>query len=219
MDGTVTTVIILIFVFSIIGGVTGKKGTAPTRIRQYQTEAPGSLPVEVDTGQLYSTVNVTNLPGAGFTAGYTANLVESMKTFIKGYAPKVEPWEAQQISNNIITYSQKYDVNPKVVFGLIARESRFNRFAVSSSGAQGLGQLLPSTAAGLGVTDGFDIEQNVMGTSRYVRSLMDRFPEPNKVTFSLAGYLEGPNIVKKRGSFKSHTKSYIEDILKISNRI
>lgn len=217
MDGTVTTVIILIFVFSIIGGVTGKKGTAPTRVRQYPVQAPASQPA--DTGQLYSTVDITKVPAAGFTAGFTTDLVEKMKTFIKGYAPKVEPWEAQQISNSIITYSQKYDVNPKVVFGLIARESRFNRFAVSSSGAQGLGQLLPSTAAGLGVTDGFDIEQNVMGTSRYVRSLMDRFAEPNKLTFALAGYLEGPNQIKRAGGFKSHTKGYIEDILKISNRI
>lgn len=212
MDGTVTTVIILIFVFSILGGVTGKKEkvirpTVPVVSEPY------------DTGQTYSQVDIANIPSPFFAAGFTENLAENLKRFITSYAPKVEAWEAESISENVIKYGQKYDVNPKLVAALIARESRYNRFAISSSGAQGLGQLLPSTASGLGVSDPFDIEQNVMGTTRYVRSLLDRFSGPQQVTFSLAGYLEGPNAVKQRGSFKESSKRYIEDIYKIYNRI
>jgi soluble lytic murein transglycosylase-like protein len=205
----------LIFVFSILGAVTGKH---PPVSRPYVPQKP-SYSEPYDTSSLHSEVNVALIPGYAFSAGYAEGLVDSMKKFILSYAKKTEDWEAQNIANSILMYGQKYDVNPKLVCALIARESRFNRFAVSSSGAQGLGQLLPSTASGLGVTDAFDIDQNVMGTSRYLKSLLDRFAGPQKVTFSLAGYLEGPNIVKQRGSFKASSKRYIEDIYQIYSKI
>jgi hypothetical protein len=215
MDGTTTTVIILIFVFSILGAVTGKH---PPVSRPYIPQKPSYTESNV-TGALHSEVDLSLIPGYAYSSGYTEGLAVSLKKFILSYAKKVEDWEAQGIADSIIKYGQTYDVNPKLVCALIARESRFNRFAVSSSGAQGLGQLLPSTASGLGISDPFDIDQNVMGTSRYFKSLLDRFSGPQKVTFSLAGYLEGPNIVKQRGSFKASSKRYIEDIYQIYSKI
>ncbi len=215
MDGSVTTVIILIFVFSILGAVTGKhpRVSRPNFPEQQEAAQP------YDASQTYSQVSTQAIPSPFFLAGYTANLTEGLKKFILSYAKKIEDWEAQNIADSILKYSRTYDVNPKLVCALIARESRFNRFAISSSGAQGLGQLLPSTASGLKVTDPFDIDQNVMGTTRYLKSLLDRFDQPNKVTFALAGYLEGPNIIKQRGSFKAASKRYIEDIYDIYGHI
>ena len=221
MDGTTTTVIILIFVFSILGAVTGRH---PQVVKPKTYVSPTASSYEpygrpYDTSSTYSQVDPANIPGYMFGAGYAEGVGEAMKKFILSYAKKVEAWEAHNISESIIKYSQKYDVNPKLVCALIARESRFIRFAVSSSGAQGLGQLLPSTAAELGVSDAFDIDQNVMGTSRYLRSLLDRFSGTQKVTFALAGYLEGPNIIRERGSFKASSKRYIEDIYGIYAKI
>jgi len=217
MDGTVATAIILIFVFSILGGVTGKheKVSRPST-PNYVTSTPA-----YPTGTLYNEVTAGEVPSPTFTAGYTADVITAINGFIGSYAKKVDKWEAESISQNIIKYSQMYDVNPKLMCALIARESRFNRFAISSSGAQGLGQLLPSTASGLGISDPFDIEQNVMGTTRYMRSLLDRFKDkPDKqVIFSIGGYLEGPNAVKRNGGFTSATRGYIEDILKIYYKI
>jgi len=218
MDGSVTTAIILIFVFSILGSVTGKhpKVSSPSNYPATRVSAPEQ---PFDTSQTYSQVETTNIPDPLFSAGYTEGIIENLKKFISSYARKIDGWEAQNIADSIIKHSQTYNVNPKLVCGLIARESRFNRFAISPSGAQGLGQLLPSTASGLNISDPFDIDQNVMGTTRYIKSLLDRFSGPNKVTFALAGYLEGPNAVKNNNGFKSASKRYIEDILNITNRL
>lgn len=218
MDGSVTTVVILIFVFSILGTVTGKHPhvSAPS---QYPTTTVQQPEQPYDTSQTYSQVDVTTIPSPTFMAGYTDGLTDDLKKFILGYAKGINAWEADSISASLIKYGQVYDVNPKLVCGLIARESGFNRFAISSSGAEGLGQLLPSTASGLGISDPFDIDQNVMGTTRYVKSLLDRFSGPNKVPFALAGYLEGPNAVKKDNGFTSAAKRYVEDILNITNKL
>jgi len=217
MDGSVTTVIILIFVFSILGSVTNQH----PKVTKPGVNFPQSQAAEqpYDTSLTYSQVDITDIPSPLFIAGYSEGLVEGIKKFISSYAKNIDGWEAQNIADSIIKHSQTYDVNPKLICGLIARESRFNRFAISSSGAQGLGQLLASTASGLNISDPFDIDQNVMGTTRYVKSLLDRFTGANKVTFALAGYLEGPNAVKNNNGFKSASKQYIEDILNITNRL
>lgn len=212
MDGSVATVVLLIFVFSIINGVTGNKS------KKDYAEPPVPIEQKYDTSRTFSSVEIMP-PSSDFTSGYSEDLTSKIKRFILSYAKKVDEWEAQSITDSIVKHSKSYDVNPKLVCGLIARESRFNRFAISSSGAQGLGQLLPSTASGLNVSDPFDIDQNVMGTTRYVKSLLDRFSGINKVPFALAGYLEGPNIVKRNNGFKAPSKQYIEDILKITNKI
>ena len=219
MDGSVTTVVILIFVFSILGTVTGKhpKVSTPSNLPTGTTAQEPTQPY--DTSQTYSQVDIAPIPSPSFMAGYTESAVEDLKKFISNYAKKIDAWEVDSIATSLVKYSQTYDVNPKIVCGLIARESGFNRFAISSSGAQGLGQLLPSTASGLGISDPFDIDQNVMGTTRYIRSLLDRFSGANKVPFALAGYLEGPNAVKRNNGFKSASKRYIEDILTISNKL
>jgi soluble lytic murein transglycosylase-like protein len=117
-------------------------------------------------------------------------------------------------------HSQAYGVNPKLITALIARESRFNPRAVSSSGALGLGQLLPSTCKSTGVTNAFDIDQNVKGTVRYIKYLLGRFKDySNQVSFALAGYLEGPNAVARNQGYKPHTKAYIQDIMAVYNKI
>lgn len=211
MDAAASTVIILIFVFSIFGAVTSKKEVVERPQKVYVTS---SYPEEV-----HSQVNSLDVPSEVFSAGYVDGLNEMLRKFILSYGKSVEASDARSISDNIIKYSQQYDINPRLMAAIIARESRFNKFAVSSSGAQGLGQLLPKTSQGLGVSEPFDIEQNVYGTVRYMRSMLDRFSGQNKVPYAIASYFEGPNSVKGSGGFKTRSKSYIEDILKIYNKI
>jgi len=211
MDGTTATIVVLIFVFSIIGGVTGKHtvvtGSGGTGYSQPQ-----------DDGKIYTKADGLE-PVIDFTPVNSELLNSSLKNFISGYSKRLDDGEAQAMADSLVKYSQIYNVNPKLVCALISRESGFNRFAVSSSGAEGLGQLLPSTAQGLGVEDPFDIDQNIKGTTRYIKSLLDRFSGDQKVTFALAGYLEGPNIVNRRQGFKSTSKKYIEDIYRNCARI
>jgi len=63
----------------------------------------------------------------------------------------------------------KYNLSPDLVRSVIRAESNFQPTAVSSAGAMGLMQLMPETAKDLGVTNAFDIRQNVDGGTRYLR--------------------------------------------------
>jgi soluble lytic murein transglycosylase-like protein len=109
-----------------------------------------------------------------------------------------------------------YNVNPKLVCALIARESAFNPRAVSSSGALGLGQLLPTTATALKIDNAFDPEQNIKGTTRYIRFLLDKWKaHPQQVSLALASYAEGHNALSRNGGYSVKTKGYVEDIINI----
>ena len=79
---------------------------------------------------------------------------------------------------------------------MIAAESNFDPVAVSSAGAQGLGQLMPDTAAALGVEDPFDPAENVDGAARYLVAQLERF---RSIPLALAAYNAGPERVVEHG--------------------
>jgi soluble lytic murein transglycosylase-like protein len=116
--------------------------------------------------------------------------------------------------------AKKYDVDPNLVAAMAFRESRFDPNAVSRIGAQGVMQLMPRTARSLGVTNSFDPRQNVMGGTKYLKYLLDRFD--GDVTLSLAAYNAGPELVSKVGpnatqeavEYVAAVKSYYERALR-----
>ena len=79
-----------------------------------------------------------------------------------------------QLLNMISKISKKYGVDEKLVQAVIKQESGFNPKAVSHCGAQGLMQLMPATAKGLGVKDAFNPVQNVDGGVRHLKGLLAR---------------------------------------------
>jgi len=91
----------------------------------------------------------------------------------------------------------KYSLDPKLLSAVVFRESAFNRLAVSRRGARGLMQLMPKTAAYLGVTDSFDVRQNVFGGAKYLRELSDQFG--GNLEMMLGAYNAGPTAVKRAG--------------------
>ena len=94
--------------------------------------------------------------------------------------------------------ARKYDVDPLLVHSLVQVESAYNPNAVSNKGAQGLMQLIPGTARRFGVTNVWDVRQNIEGGVRYLRYLNGLFP--NDLRLTLAAYNAGEAAVWKYGN-------------------
>ncbi|MFU0832351.1 MAG: Membrane-bound lytic murein transglycosylase F [Oscillospiraceae bacterium] len=108
--------------------------------------------------------------------------------------------------------SQAYNVPENLLKAVAKTESGFRADAVSRCGAQGIMQLMPSTAQSLGVTDAFDPEQNIMGGAKYLSSLLDRY---GNVKLALAAYNAGSGNVEKYGGIPpfEETQKYVEKVL------
>ena len=107
--------------------------------------------------------------------------------------------------------SRRYQVDPALIRAVIQAESGGNPAAVSSSGAQGLMQLMPATAADLGVKDAFDPRQNIMAGTSYLRQLLDRYH--GEVKLALAAYNWGlGNLERRPEAMPGETKDYITKV-------
>jgi hypothetical protein len=120
----------------------------------------------------------------------------------------------QKLEIVIEKYAQQYGVDQDLVWAVIRQESGFNPQAVSPKGAMGLMQLMPGTAAMLGVSDAFDVEQNIAGGIKYLERCLNQFNQD--VSLALAAYNAGPdNVVKYQGCPPfPETRQYVASVLK-----
>lgn len=109
--------------------------------------------------------------------------------------------------------ARKYKVDPDLVEAIVSVESGGNPNAESPAGAQGLMQLMPATAASLGVSNAFDPVQNIEGGVRYLSQLLDYYG--GDLTKALAGYNAGPGAVDEYNGVPPYkeTRSYIQRVL------
>lgn len=113
----------------------------------------------------------------------------------------------------IMAKAKKYNLDPRLVRGVIQVESAFNPRAVSCVGAGGLMQLMPGTAYHLGCRDRFDPEQNIEAGAKYLRQMMDRF---NDWDLAIAAYNAGPGAVERAGGIPPYaeTQRYVVKVRK-----
>ncbi|MGH2854955.1 MAG: lytic transglycosylase domain-containing protein [Solirubrobacteraceae bacterium] len=107
----------------------------------------------------------------------------------------------------------RYGLDPAILHGLIQQESGFDPSARSSAGALGLTQLMPSTAASLGVTEPLDPAQSIEGGARYLSQLLHQFA--GNTADALAAYNAGPGAVQQYGGVPpySETQHYVAAVL------
>ena len=110
--------------------------------------------------------------------------------------------------------SRSYAVPKELIKAIIKAESNFDPYAISPKNAMGLMQLIPSTAQEMGVQDVFDPYQNIMGGTKYLKSLLDKYN--NNLFLALASYNAGPSKVDKSGGIPEidETKDYVERVIK-----
>jgi soluble lytic murein transglycosylase-like protein len=138
---------------------------------------------------------------------------EITPTLAAGYSP-AKAQTPTSYENIIKTASRRYGVEEGLIKAVIKMESNFNPKAVSSAGARGLMQLMPGTAAGLGVKDSFDPEQNIMAGTRFLKDMLNKYG--GDVDSALAAYNWGPgNVDRSRGAFlPRETREYLVKVKK-----
>jgi Transglycosylase SLT domain len=138
-------------------------------------------------------------------------------------APPAQPGKPKATAKDpleklIAGAARRQGIDPDFVASVVKAESGFVPTATSPKGAQGLMQLMPRTAATLGVTDVFDPASNLEGGTRYLRQLLDRYD--GDAVKALAAYNAGPQRVAEFGGIPPfpETYAYVARIIQDYNR-
>ena len=164
-----------------------------------QVSSETAPPSPVAAGELPPALPVSPAAKPNTSLSQVSITVPTLPDRVASQPPRVARSESyQRLEALIKKYADLHGVDEDLVWAVIRHESGFDPGAVSPKGAMGLMQLMPGTAALLGVRDPFDVEQNILGGIRYLEMCLARFDQD--VSLALAAYNAGPeNVAKYRG--------------------
>ena len=205
-------------------GVPPEELAVAQRVRQLQTLIEQTRQVGVGGALSTPTSAASQAPGEDFASTLRAATAASVPTAYATTADELQPAGvsdgsadgdagSSEYSPLIEQAAARYGLDPAVLYGLIQQESGFDPSAQSSAGAAGLTQLMPGTAASLGVANPLDPAESIEGGARYLSQLMAQFG--GNVEDALAAYNAGPGAVRQYGGVPPYaeTQSYVVKVL------
>jgi soluble lytic murein transglycosylase-like protein len=149
-------------------------------------------------------------------AAETPATAQNYATILRTINPHLQQHQSLAYARSLLADSQRSNLDPNLIMALVTVESSWKPSAISHSGARGLGQLMPTTAARLGVNPR-DPSQNLRGAATYLRSLINRFAGRGADTmrYAIGAYNAGPHAVERFGGIPPYheTQRYVVKVL------
>jgi len=167
----------------------------------------------------FSASSLTAAPAfaAEDAASATGPTTATYAAVLRTINPKLPLEKAQAYARSVMADAWRTHLDPRFIMSIVTVESRWRANAVSRAGARGLGQLMPATAATLGV-NAWNAAENLRGTSAYLKTLMDHFAgKPDAVKLAIAGYNAGPKAVERFHGVPPYaeTRRYVVKVLRV----
>ncbi len=132
--------------------------------------------------------------------GIDAGQKVAYKTLALRYNPRLADDMADQIATALLAAAANTNIDPRFLAAIVSVESSFDPYCLSSSGAMGLGQLMPFNLKGLGITNAWEPMQNLYGAARMLRTNLNRFGAYKDSTLlAVAAYHAGGTAVQNAG--------------------
>jgi soluble lytic murein transglycosylase-like protein len=143
----------------------------------------------------------------------TPQTIAVYATVLRHINPQMPGWQSRDLARRVLVSAERWHLDTNMLIAIVTVESAWHTHAVSSAGAIGLGQLMPGTAALLGVNP-HDPKQNLLGAARYLRGLVQRFG-PRHYDLVFAAYNAGPHAVNEYGGIPPYdeTQAYVVRVL------
>ena len=149
---------------------------------------------------------------AAHTVPATPSAIAAYATVLRHIDPQMPKWQSRDLAKRVLVNAERWRLDATMLVAIVTVESRWHTHAVSRAGAIGLGQLMPGTAANLGVNPR-DPVQNLSGAARYLRGLIGRFGANYSLVF--AAYNAGPKAVTQYGGIPpfDETQNYVVRVI------